>query len=380
MLLLWVSAMGVVRAEDPVTVELATGFPTGGSLNSVPTRFNEDSPAPHAPPSAVVPAPAWPEPVFAPYVDMTLWPQLSLIALAKELDIRRFRLGFVVAQSATQPDPSWGGAQSATSSFRLREINALRMLGGDVAIAFGGAAGTELAAMTPSATELATKYKSVIDAYDARVLDFDLESVSLTDRESIQRRAAALAILQTWMATEQRPLEIWVTLPVLPTGLSAEGINVIRSMLDRGVHVRGVNALTMDYGAGAAPNPADRMGAYAIEAARALHSQLHTLYAARGKPKEAAELWQMVGITPMIGRNDTIAEVFQPSDANRVLAFAMQSRIGSLSIWSLNRDRSCEGPQAAASPLCSGIPQSDYEFTRIFQAFATRSAGPRAQE
>jgi chitinase len=77
----------------------------------------------------------------------------------------------------------------------------------------------------------------------------------------------------------------------------------------------------------------------------------------------------MIGITPMIGRNDIVAEVFQQSDAAQLLDFATQSRIGSLSMWSLNRDRSCERPEVLVSPLCSGISQRAYEFTRIFQPF-----------
>jgi hypothetical protein len=318
---------------------------------------------------SAVPPPAWPRAAFAPYVDATTWPPLNIEAMAQALEVRRFRLGFVVAHSASQPSPSWGGAHSATSSYRLREINALRVLGGDVAIAFGGAVGIELASATRTAADLAAKYKSVVDAYDARVLDFDLEGPSLADRESTLRRADALLTLQRWMAAEQRPLEIWFTLPLLPAGLSAEGLQVIRSAIERGVEIRGVNGMAMDFGDVAAPKPAGRMGAYAIEAAHNLHDQLHALYAASGSPKDPSAVWQMIGITPMIGRNDVVTEVFEQRDAVQLLDFAMQSRIGSLSIWSLNRDLGCERPQSSASPVCSGIPQRDHEFTRILQPF-----------
>jgi hypothetical protein len=365
---------GELESGRSVTIGfVATGsamaFPTNGYLNGDPIRFNELSPAPRPKPLNVVPAPSWPREAFAPYVDATTWPQLDLLAIAQELKIRRFRLGFVVAHSASQPTPSWGSVHSATSSYRLREINALRALGGDVAIAFGGAVGIELAASTNSAAELAAKYKSVVDAYDARVLDFDLEGAWLADWESIQRRAEALFTLQRSMATERRPLEIWFTLPLLPTGLSGDGLHVIRSAIDRGVEIRGVNGMAMDYGGAAAPQPVGRMGIYAVEAARNLYGQLRALYAASGTPKDPSEVWQMIGITPMIGVNDVVAEVFQQSDADQLLHFAMKSRIGSLSIWSLNRDRACERPQALASPLCSGIPQREYEFTRIFKPF-----------
>ncbi len=49
-------------------------------------------------------------------------------------------------------------------------------------------------------------------------------------------------------------------------------------------------------------------------------------------------LWQMVGITPMIGLNDITTEVFDQQEAREVLAFAEQQGIGRLSFWSLNRD------------------------------------------
>ena len=115
------------------------------------------------------------------------------------------------------------------------------------------------------------------------------------------------------------------------------------------------------------------MGAYAIEAARHLHEQILTMYAATEAPKESAEIWHMIGITPMIGRNDVVAEVFQTSDADQVRDFARKTGIGLLSFWSLNRDHPCERPQEEATPLCSGIPQSAYEFTRLFRSFEVPS-------
>ncbi len=360
-------AIGFVAAGSAVAV------PTHGFLNGVPIRFNEASPAPPVPLPRIVQAPTWPSAVFAPYVDATLWPQLNLVAAAKELDIRRFRLGFVVAKSITEPIPTWGGVQSATASFRLNEINSLRLLGGDVAIAFGGATGVELAVAARSTTELVADYRSVIDAYDARVLDFDLEGIALTDWNSIQRRAEALSILQKRRDSERRPIEIWLTLPILPAGLSTDGVRIIRSALGQGVRIRGVNGMTMDYGDAVAPSPLGRMGAYAVDAARNLHSQLLAVYAATLAPKSAAEVWQMIGVTPMIGRNDVVTEIFQQSDATEVLMFAKTRRLGLLSLWSLNRDRSCERPQGSASPLCSGIPQHAYEFTRAFRPFEDRS-------
>ncbi|HWW21831.1 MAG TPA: chitinase, partial [Steroidobacteraceae bacterium] len=334
-----------------------------------PIHLNEPSLAPPAASVRAASAPEWPPGTFAPYVDATLWPQLSLLDASKALRMRHFRLGFVVARSAHDPAPTWGGTRSATSSFRLREINALRTLGGDVAIAFGGQAGTELASAAKSGAELATRYRSVIDAYGARVIEFDLEGTALTDHQSIQRRSEALALLRKGMAAEQRPLEVWLTLPVTPTGLTPQGLEVIRSAIGQRVAIRGINAMTMDYGDAAAPQPAGRMGSLAITAARAVRDQLRALYPANKTTMARTDLWQMIGITPMIGHNDIPSEVFELSDADQLLKFATEQHLGSLSLWSLNRDRACEPPAVTVSPSCSGIVQQPYEFARVLRAF-----------
>ena len=48
-------------------------------------------------------------------------------------------------------------------------------------------------------------------------------------------------------------LTISFTLPVLPAGLTADGINLLRDALAKGVRVGVVNLMTMDYGDSAAP-------------------------------------------------------------------------------------------------------------------------------
>ena len=94
---------------------------------------------------------------------------------------------------------------------------------------------------------------------------------------------------------------------MLPTGLTADGLYVLQSALEYGVKLAGVNIMTMDYGDGAAPNPQGQMGTYAIDAAESLFAQLRTLY---GPAPTNAQLWQMVGVTPMIGLNDVTSEIF----------------------------------------------------------------------
>ena len=56
------------------------------------------------------------------------------------------------------------------------------------------------------------------------------------------------------------------TLPVLPTGLTSQGLNLLQNALTNGVNIGIVNVMTMDYGDGSAPDPDGQMGEYGIEA------------------------------------------------------------------------------------------------------------------
>ncbi len=69
----------------------------------------------------------------------------------------------------------------------------------------------------------------------------------------------------------------------------------------------------------------------------------------------------------MIGVNDVNTEIFLPSDAGVVLAFAQQQRLGLVSFWSMGRDGQCAGgAQPWASYNCSSILQQPFEFTGLF--------------
>ena len=85
----------------------------------------------------------WPSHVFAPYVDMTLEPTFDLVGTAQTQGVKYFNLAFVVADPANKP--AWGGYSSyevggGTFDSQLKsQLAALRGLGGDVAVSFGGA-------------------------------------------------------------------------------------------------------------------------------------------------------------------------------------------------------------------------------------------------
>jgi len=157
-----------------------------------------------------------------------------------------------------------------------------------------------------------------------------------------------------------------VTLPVLPQGLTGDGVAVLKSAVKYGVALAGVNVMAMDYGSWAAPNPSGRMGDYAIQAANSTFTQMQGVY---GSTKTDSQLWGMIGITPMIGVNDDTTEVFDQTEAREVVAFAQQRKIGMLGFWSINRDVAGTKFTGQAAATNSGVVQSQLEFAKIFSVY-----------
>jgi hypothetical protein len=305
--------------------------------------------------------------VFAPYVDVTQFPTPHLATLADRAHLNQETLAFVVASAAAPRacSATWGGQPtepaSGPTAFDVAGIAALaHRPATSVAISFGGEDGTELASACPSTVALEQAYQGVIDTYHPQRLDFDIEGAAVDDHRAITRRSAALAVLQRLAAAAHRPFAVSLTLPVLPTGLTASGLEIVRSALRHHVRLAAVDVMAMDYGESAAPRPAGRMATFAIRAASRTIAQLHRL--APGLSRRARE--RMVGITPMIGVNDDPHEVFTLANARRLARWAADHHIGLISMWQLERDRACAAPATTTQIACSSLRQAPFQFSR----------------
>jgi hypothetical protein len=310
---------------------------------------------------------AWPSQFFAPYYDVTLDSSTTLQQVSIQSGVKFFTLAFITANSSNAP--AWGGYDAYTingGAFDMalrQQVATLRAAGGDVMPSFGGEAGTELAQAITNVTQLTAAYQTVITDYNLTKIDFDIEGAAEADHASIDRRSEALAALQQAAVAAGRSLDIWFTLPALPTGLTADGLYVLQSALAHGVKIAGVNLMTMDFGESVAPNPAGNMGTYSIDAAQSLYGQLQTLY---GTSKTSAQLWQMIGVTPMIGVNDDTNEVFDQAAAAQLVAFAQKTGMGRISMWSLNRD-TADAAKSYVDDTSSSINQTADQFSKIFE-------------
>ncbi len=292
---------------------------------------------------------------FAPYVDTSLTPKFDLAGAAKATGVKEYNLAFVT--SGGDCAPKWGGTTDLGSDEVAQQIGDLRSAGGDVRVSFGGASGTELAQACSSPDELAAAYQKVVDAFDLTKVDFDIEGGALPDTAANTLRAKAIATLQK----DNPDLNVSVTLPVMPEGLTQDGVNFLENAKDNGASPDLVNIMTMDYGASYSGD----MGDYAEQAATATQAQVKSALGLSD-----ADAWKAVAITPMIGVNDVTSEVFKVEDATQLVSFAKEKGLGGLSMWSATRDKACEGGASdAAQPTCSSIDQEANAFQKAFAKF-----------
>ncbi|MET8949567.1 cellulose binding domain-containing protein [Streptomyces sp. NPDC004393] len=332
-----------------------------------PTQPATTRPTPTASATRTPSAPATPVPTqtsdsgtttgagFAPYVDTSLFPAFDLLASANATGVKTYNLAFVTDGGGCTP--KWGGVTAIGSDAVAAQIGDLRAKGGDVRVSFGGASGSELATTCSSADALAAAYGKAVDAYKLTKVDFDVEGGALPNAAANTRRAQAIAKLQ-----QQHPgLDVSFTLPVMPEGLTQDGVNLLADAKANGVKISAVNIMAMDYG----PAYSGDMGTYAVQAATATQAQIKSVLALSD-----SAAWKTVAVTPMIGVNDVSSEVFKVDDATQLVDFAKSKGLGGLSMWSAARDKACDGgPKPTADATCSSIAQEKFAFSKAFAAF-----------
>ncbi|MEY9864605.1 hypothetical protein ABH935_010265, partial [Catenulispora sp. GAS73] len=304
-----------------------------------------------SPASAAV---SWPAHYSAPYVDTGL-SNTTLTTVAANYGDDFFTLAFVDGAGC-----QW--SMYNTSSWQTQIAN-LRAMGGDVSISFGGwttdNGGTDLGNTCSSAGAAATQIENVVTTFNVTHLDFDIEAAALSNHTDVDRTNQALAQVRSWAAGSGRSLSISYTLPVVPGGLTSDGQYVLSSGRSAGFTPDVVNVMAMDYG-----TSGTEMGTAANQAMDASASQVASAYG-----KSLAGGYGMLGVTPMIGQNDSAGEIFTVPDASTLESHAAAEGITELAFWSEGRDNGgCPG-QTTASSTCSGVSQNNGDFTAAFEKF-----------
>jgi chitinase len=241
--------------------------------------------------------------------------------------------------------------------------------GGKVILSFGGADGPFLEDDC-STSAFYNIVNNLVSTYNIYGLDFDVEGSEVDDTSAANVRNAAIAQLQA----AHPNLYVSFTVPVDPSGLPGDVLTLIKNAKNAGVNISVVNIMTMDYG-----NQGQDEGSWAIESANGTFNQLKSVYT----NLSTAQLWGMIGITPMIGNNDypgnnepSNPETFTIADATSVTQFAETNNIGLISYWALNRDQPGAAPTEDSLDQFNGVSTSKFQYYNIFAAAESSSSSP----
>ena len=348
---------------------------TAGTLALAAGSLAVAAPTAHAAPTAraassaraTSAAAALPSHIFAPYFEA--YSGDSPLTISQNSGAKFLTMAFIQTASAGSCTPLWDGDTStpiAQSSFGS-DIASIQAAGGNVIPSFGGFSadhgGTDIADSCTSVSQIAAAYESVVTTYNVSRIDLDVEDNSLTNSAGITRRNQAIAMVESWAASNGRTVQFVYTLPSTTTGLDSSGLNVLKNAVANNAPVTIANIMTFDYFDGATHEMANDTKT----AANGLFNQLKGLYPS----KSTAQLWAMVGVTEMIGIDDEGSqETFTTADASTVLNWAEGQGISELSFWAIERDNGgCPG--TAGSDTCSGISQSTWFFSHAFEPFTS---------
>jgi hypothetical protein len=309
------------------------------AANPVPTQ-PPPAPTPTTPPSTGGGS------KHAPYADISLASGENIVANVSAAGLKGVTLAFLVDGGCTA---NWGGLGGNVSNANFPNgtsvasaISSLSANGVSVIISWGGAFGS-IQSSCGTASQVQAMYQSVFNAYPSIAgQDFDIEG-------GINNTVVAQALAGLKAANPSKSISL--TLPVLSSGLVSAGLNIVNACHSAGFHPDSVNVMAMDMGS--ANDNGGNMLLSSEQAATNTHNQTG----------------DNVGITPMIGVNDTTSEIFTLQNATDLVNWAKgQSYVNRLAFWSLGRDNGgCAG--GAVSPTCSSISQSTWQFSSIFNGF-----------
>ncbi|MFE4973696.1 chitinase [Kitasatospora sp. NPDC056651] len=276
------------------------------------------------------------------------------VEVMKATGIRQFTLAFLLAGHGCEP--AWDGERALTGGDEETKIKAIRAAGGDVVAAFGGWDGAKLGEKCTEAAQLAAAYQKVIDAYQLKAIDIDIESTELSGAASRQRVVDALKTVKT----KNPGLRVYVTFSTEENGPDADGADLVVKAAKAGLEVDGWVVMPFDF---------DHHSGTMVDATEAALTGLQrTLVKAYGYDQDTA--WRHTGLSSVNGHSDSPDEVVSPADFRAMRDFAATHHLARFTFWAVNRDRPCtEAFSKDTASKCGGIQQSPYEFTRIVAGY-----------
>lgn len=293
------------------------------------------------------PPPGGPGMAAAPYEYFGWGSPQDPVAVMNATGIKWFTLAFILSDGGC--NPAWDGSRPLTGGNDQTQINRIRANGGDVMVSIGGWSGNKLGEKCTSASALAGAYQKVINAYNLKVIDIDIENTEWGNATVRQRVIDALKIIK-----QNNPgVKTIITFGTTPTGPDATGIDMINRGANSGLHNDVWAVMPFDFG-----GHSGTMGQASVNAVEGLKTAVKNAYG-----YSDAVTYAHIGLSSMNGHTDEADEIVTLADFNTILNYANQKHIARFAFWSINRDRPCGG--GTDPDACSGISQQPYDFTKI---------------
>jgi hypothetical protein len=299
-------------------------------------------PAASAAPAAVSPA--------APYLFLGWGEPPSPSAVMEATGVRSFTMAFVLSDGGCSP--AWDGSRPLTGGADQAAIDEIRAAGGDIVPSFGGWSGNKLGPNCESPEALAAAYQEVIDAYGLSAIDIDIENTDEFENATVQDRILnALKIVKA----NNPGLRTILTFGTSTTGPTYWGNRLIEQANALNANIDVFTIMPFDFGGGA-----DMYG-NTVNATEGLKTKLKSTFG-----WDDATAYAHIGISGMNGLSDQ-QELTSPATWTSIRDWANSHHIARLAFWSVNRDRPCAGGGVVSN--CSGISQSNWQFTSITAGF-----------
>jgi hypothetical protein len=233
--------------------------------------------------------------------------------------------------------------------------------GGQLIISFGGQMGVYAEIACKDDNQLFTLIEKLMTDSGTRRIDWDVEGQQLLNVDGTARRTRVLARLQA----KYPDLYTSFTLPGWLNGVSTDSMNLLKTTAAAGVRIDMVNVMTMSFGLEnlrtmVVPSTVAQASIMTFKAAA---GQVATIY----PNKTPAQINAMMGMTPMVGKNDD-GSTLSLAEAQTIADFAKLNGLGLLSYWSFQRDQAQATNASTDLGAFSGVAQSNYQFYNIFKS------------
>ncbi len=306
---------------------------------------------------------------YAPFFDMGQINKFNLAKIRSSHSINTIIAAFLQHDASkdkpTNQDPvgwSWAGESidhNPTTYAQYQFLNKFKNNGGQFIISFGGANGTPGwdSKYKFSVSQLTKSFQYIINTYHPKGFDFDIEGSQQNDT------AGNINLFKSMENIHQSNPNLSISYTIAVDPISDKKVlnpNFEKSFTALiGTNFKPIiNSMAMDFA-----TKVDDMSVPIINSLKGIAQRLTTEANPTWGITNIANAYKILGVTPMLGMNDSGGEISDFNVMMKVAHFASVNKLPLFSNWSLTRDNG-SGPNKGGFSA-SGMYQTPYEFSDL---------------